>query len=140
MKRSDWTLLALAAAKGRPLSPVQLQKVLFLLGKKGKVKGEFYAFSPYNFGPFSADIYKDAEALAAQGLAQIDRNEPGRPWALYSATPEGLEQAATVKVDDGTRAYVQALVDWAKRLSFQQLVSAVYREFPEQRANSIFVD
>ena len=32
MDRKDWTLLAIAAAKGEPLDPAQLQKSLFVLG------------------------------------------------------------------------------------------------------------
>ena len=141
MKRSDWTLLALAAGNGRPLSPVQLQKVLFLLGEKGKVGRGYYQFRPYNFGPFSPDIYVDAESLERMGLARIDRAEPGRPWAVYAATPEGISAAEKLDgLDRSTRQYVKALVEWAKGLSFQQLVSAVYREFPDQRVNSIFVE
>lgn len=141
MTRRDWTLLALAAAGGRPLTPAQLQKVLFLLGKKAKVGRDFYNFRPYHFGPFSAEVYADADSLEGEGLARIDRKEPGRPWALYAATTEGLDAAEAVKgVDGGTRAYIKRLVEWARSLSFQQLVSAVYREFPEQRINSIFVE
>lgn len=140
MTRRDWTLLALAAARGRPLTPAQLQKALFLLGKKGKVGGAFYNFRPYNFGPFSAEIYQDAESLEAEGLVRIDRKEPGRPWALYAATADGISAADRIKVDGKTREYLVRLVDWARSLSFQQLVSAVYREFPEQRANSVFVE
>jgi len=122
------------------LTPAQLQKALFLLGKKGKVGGSFYNFRPYNFGPFSAEIYQDAELLEAEGLVRIDRKEPGRPWALYAATADGIAAADSIKVDGKTRDYLQRLVEWARSLSFQQLVSAVYREFPEQRVNSVFVE
>lgn len=132
--------MALAAAEGRPLSPVQLQKVLFLLGEKGKIGRDYYTFRPYNFGPFSAEIYQDAESLESEGLVRIDRKEPGRPWALYAATADGIAAADRIKVDARTRDYVQRLVDWARSLSFQELVSAVYREFPKQRVNSIFVE
>jgi hypothetical protein len=33
MKRALWTLLAISVANGKTLSPVQVQKSLFLLGR-----------------------------------------------------------------------------------------------------------
>ena len=33
LQKKDWTLLAIALADGQPLSPVQLQKSVFLFGK-----------------------------------------------------------------------------------------------------------
>ena len=42
LRRRDWTLLAVAAAGGASLTPVQLQKILFLLGERQKF-GDFLA-------------------------------------------------------------------------------------------------
>lgn len=144
MHRRDWALLTLAAAAGEELTPVQLQKVLFLVGERqrDKVGRGFYVFSPYNFGPFSADVYADAEQLEREGLARIDRGAPGRSWSLYAITPEGTERAREValKAPQGLPEYIGRLVAWARPLTFQQLVSAVYRAYPGQRKNSIFID
>ena len=144
VRRQDWTLLAVAAADGDWLTPVQLQKVLFLLGDRQAaiVGSDFYRFRPYNYGPFSADVYKDAEALAAVGLLEIEVEAPRRAWALYRATPEGLRQARNVAaaVSPASVEYLRRLVEWARSLSFHQLVSAVYSAYPHQRARSIFVD
>lgn len=43
-RRRDWTLLAVAGSGGAPLNPVQLQKILLLLGERQK------------FGDFRADL------------------------------------------------------------------------------------
>jgi uncharacterized phage-associated protein len=143
VRRSDWALLAIAAARGELLTPVQLQKVLFLLGaqKPQDVGQPFYAFRPYNYGPFSSDVYLDADALEQEGLVRIDRSGPGRSWSVYRATPEGLDQATRLaaQLPADLSSYLDRLVQWARLLTFQQLVSAVYSAFPEQRANSIFV-
>jgi uncharacterized protein len=143
LRRSDWTLLAIAAAAGEPLTPVQLQKVLFLLGaqKPQSVGQPFYVFHPYNYGPFSADVYRDADALEQEGLVRIDRSEPGRSWSVYAATREGLIRATDLiaGLPADLTTYLERLVAWARSLTFQQLVSAVYSAYPEQRANSIFV-
>ena len=144
MERRDWALLTLAAAEGAELTPVQLQKVLFLLGERqrDKVGRGFYAFRPYNFGPFSADVYSDAGQLEREGLAVIDRGAPGRNWSLYAATPAGVARAREVaqQAPEGLPDYVGRLVQWARSLTFQELVSAVYAAYPAQRANSIFID
>ena len=50
LDRKDWALLAIAnAGHGVSLSPVQLQKSLFLLGRElgSKVGANFYDFQPY---------------------------------------------------------------------------------------------
>lgn len=142
--RSDWTLLAIAAAEGRPLTPVQLQKVLFILGKKkaGRVGAGFYTFRPYNYGPFSPDIYHDADILDSMGLVDVDHGSPARSWSTYKATDKGIAKAQQLRANAPADAvkYLDALVSWARNLNFQQLVSAVYERYPEQRVNSIFVD
>jgi hypothetical protein len=115
MQRRDWALLALAAAAGEELTPVQLQKVLFLVGEcqRNKVGGGFYAFRPYNFGPFSADVYSDAEQLEREGLARIDRGAPGRSWSLYAITPEGNARAREVALE-APRVFPSISVAWSR--------------------------
>jgi hypothetical protein len=68
MERKHWTLLVLAAAGGDPLTPVQLQKTLFLLEKeRPEVSGRnYYRFTPYAYGPFDSRVYADAEILASE--------------------------------------------------------------------------
>ena len=91
MSRADWTLLAISFAKGRGLSPVQLQKALFLLGRElpGEVGPNFYNFIAYNYGPFDRAVYTDASHLCAQGKVAITPS--GNGYDQYSPTPLGLE-------------------------------------------------
>lgn len=141
MNRIDWNLLVLAAAEGKCLTPAQFQKVLFLLQKKfpNTIAGG-YSFCPYNYGPFDADVYRDAEELAHQGLAHISRSTGG--WRMYAATDTGLERAKILasKADPGALDYTRRAVGWAQSLSFKDLVKAIYEAFPEMKANSIFKD
>ncbi len=141
MERSDWTILALAAAGGEPLTPVQLQKSLFLLGAKlpDEVGDSFYEFSPYNYGPFSSDVYADAEELSERGLVRIE-HKPGRTWVEYAATPEAIQRTRELHrvASERAVAYLESAVHWCRKLTFRQLVEAVYVAFPEQRVNSVF--
>jgi hypothetical protein len=141
VNRQDWTLLTIAAAKEKGLSPVQLQKSLFLLQQKYRkqVGSSFYNFVPYNYGPFDANVYSDAERLASAGLIIIDRHS-GRGWPEYRISSSGLREANRLREDAPHDAslYLQKLVAWVHTLSFQQLVGTIYRLYPKYKQNSVF--
>ncbi len=135
----DWTLLALAAAGGREVSPVQLQKSMFLLGRQmpEAVGDGFYKFEPYNYGPFDRRVYVDAEHMQAQGLTSL--NNQGR-FTTYAATPQGMRRALQLReANPRAAAYLDQVVKWALSLSFTQLVRAIYEQYPEMREKSVFV-
>ncbi|HMF13229.1 MAG TPA: hypothetical protein VKE94_13020 [Gemmataceae bacterium] len=140
MTRSDWNLLVLAAASGERLQPVHLQKILFLLGENcpRTTGSSYYRFAPYHYGAFDADVYRDAERLESQGLALMWRVPGG--WKEYAVSPAGLTRARELeaRLSPAVRRYVQQLVNWARGLSFGDLVSAVYKAYPWTKANSIF--
>jgi hypothetical protein len=140
MQREDWTLVAISSAGGDALTPVQLQKSLFLLGKglPDEVGDGFYSFSPYNYGPFCGEIYADAEKLASEGFVRIER-EVGRTWAEYAPTSAGLKRAEHLrKLAPRASGYLKEIVEWTRGLTFEQLVSAIYAAYPDQKVNSIF--
>ena len=105
MNRKDWMLLAVCAANGKGLSPVQLQKTLFLLGREmpHAVGSGFYHFSAYHYGPFDRNVYLDAEHLAGMGELAITQRS-GENWNRYLATAEGCERAARLRVCSVTRS------------------------------------
>jgi len=144
MDRKDWALLVITAAKERPLSPVQLQKSLFLLSQEltaqEKQCAHFYEFVPYDYGPFASEIYSDAELLEAEGQAKIVR--PHNSYRQYQLTPEGLERAEALRatLSPSALSYLDKVVDWVQQLSFDALVKAIYKAYPEMKANSVFRD
>jgi len=141
VNRENWTLLAICSAQDKGISPLQLQKSLFLLGKElpREVGRDFYKFIPYNYGPFNSTIYGDAERLSGSGLVTV-LYPPGQRWPLYIATPEGIKHAKEVekKASSDATSYLKKIVNWACSLTFQQLVQTIYRKYPEFRANSVF--
>lgn len=140
MGRRDWVLLAARFATGRGLSPVVLQKSLFLLGAQlpADVGPIFYRFEPHNYGPFSRQIYQDAEWLAQDGLLVIERNPDSYP--LYCVTLAGRDRVSAFEHEVPTRVrdYLAHAVAWAQGLSFAQLITAIYAKYPEYRVNSVF--
>lgn len=145
MLPQEWSLLTIAAAGGRALQPVQLQKALFLMGQnisKEQLQVEaFYAFVPYDYGPFCEAIYYDAEMLEALDFVHIAR-PPETRFKEYRATQRGLAKASELRVtlDPAVATYVGSVVEFVRSLSFNQLVSSIYKNYPEMKANSVFRD
>jgi uncharacterized protein len=142
-ERRDWLLVALSEAVNGQLSPVQVQKVMFLFknGAQGHFpRDQFYEFVPYHFGPFSPDIYYDLEALEQHGLVQIVRSETGKRRA-YLITPEGRSVTEEIKNQERRGyGYMGNITRWVLRKSFPELLRYIYRRWPEYRRNSVFVD
>jgi hypothetical protein len=140
MNASDWLLLTVAAAEGESMSPVQLQKTLFLMGKEvgaRRLARPFYKFVPYDYGVFCADIYSDAEFLDSSGLVEITY---GGRYKQYSATGEGLAEAAVLResANDNAIEFLDSVVKWVRSLSFDELVRAMYKKYPETKKRSVF--
>jgi hypothetical protein len=141
MDRKDWTLLVINAADGKGLSPVQLQKCLFLLGQKlpTQVDDSFYHFIAHNYGPFDSSIYLDAKLLADEGLVNISQTT-GTRFPIYTITSEGSEVARELegRMPPHVTEYIKRLVIWSQSLSFEQLIRAIYKNYPEFSVNSVF--
>lgn len=139
MDRMGIVLAAMSAGGTAEYSPVQIQKLMFLLDHKAPeaTGGPFFQFAPYHYGPFDKAVYDVLEEAAAKQLVSIDSS---KPWRTYRLTEQGLaagrENLATISPKG--KEYIERLVSWLRRLSFQDLVKAVYREYPEMRENSVF--
>jgi uncharacterized protein len=135
-------LAVLAEANGGRFTPTQLQKALFLISRNIPDAFEAratYTFTPYNYGPFDAAIYRDAEALASEAKVDIALASAGR-WKEYAASQAGVREGKAVleQLSPNHKEYIQRVTVWVRSLSFQQLVKAIYDSYPEMRANSIF--
>lgn len=134
----NWTLLVVSSAGDAGLTPVQLQKSLFLIGQALSLK-KYYNFTPYSYGPFDGEIYKDAENLETKGYLVISYNN-NRSFPTYIITQMGSEFATSLKsqIDKKKSAFVGKLVGYVKSLSFRQLLKIIYNNYPQYAVNSIF--
>lgn len=138
----ELTLLAIGLAGGQPLTPVQLQKAVFLLQEllPGSVKPDAgYAFVPHNYGPFCAGVYDDARELSEEAFVTVQQ-VPGQRFSSYTATAAGLTQANMIaaQLPAESSAYARRVVDWVRAQSFRGLVSAIYERWPQYKVNSVF--
>jgi hypothetical protein len=142
MHRRGVLLAVLAAAKGKPFGPAQIQKAIFLIDKNLPSifdQNSRFDFLPYNYGPFDRDVYVEVERLRDAGEAVIAPS-PGGRWRTYAASDmgqkKGQEILTSMKVD--SRRYVESIADWVLAQSFGSLVKSIYDAYPEMKQNSIF--
>ncbi len=139
MDARSTTLTALAASPGQALTRVQAQKLLFLMDKQlaDRLGGRAFDFAPYRYGPYDKKVYWALEGLIAEGLVAADTPGAGQSFRL---TPIGQTVAPKVlaALPPDVATHIRRLADWVRSLAFADLVSAIYRAYPEMRASSIF--
>jgi uncharacterized protein len=140
MNRGEIVLAGLAAAgENATLTPVQVQKLFFLLDREAApvLEGPHFNFQAYDYGPFDRDVYSELEELARQNFVVV--HNTGR-YRLYQLSQEGFQQGDEIL--DGLAAnaqdYITSVAEWVRKLSFQQLVASIYNRYPEMKAKSVF--
>ena len=140
MDRRDVLLLMMAPAGQMAHTPVQVQKLAFLIEKTmgDKIDGTGFDFIPWHYGPFDKRVYATLEVLEADGLVAIE--EGGFRVREFRLTPQGVEVGEKVRseLDPRLGDYVKTLSAWVHRQSFASLVNAIYERFPEMRVRSMF--
>ena len=141
LTRQDWLLLALSKSPTGTMSPVQIQKALFLFGQEvgGSLGTDFYSFEPYDYGPFDAAIYVDLRRMVSLGHVRGEWS-PGRSWKNYTITGPGRQAALALENDADARLaeFLGRIVAWVRRRSFSDLLRSVYAAYPEFAVNSVF--
>jgi hypothetical protein len=142
MNRKDLVLAILAASGGRPYTPVQIQKAVFIVCDQVPDlidEGPGFNFRPYDYGPFDADVYADIADLQLSGEAVIAPSGSGN-WNTYAASDAGLSrgQGLLYEMEEDEYQYLEKISNWVRSLSFNRLVKSIYDKYPHMRANSIF--
>jgi hypothetical protein len=142
LSRHDLVLAALAASGGGAHSPVQVQKLFFLIDENiaASIGGKQFDFQPKDYGPFDGAVYSEISALAREGLAEIEllSYPPGRQYRL---TPEGQARGQAIldkRLQPQVGGYVKQLSTWVRSQPFAQLVAAIYKKYPAMQVNSVF--
>ncbi|MBU3029723.1 hypothetical protein [Paracoccus marinaquae] len=140
MDRDDILLAALAAGgAGATFSPVQVQKLFFLIDREAHhlVGGPHFNFRAYDYGPFDKAVYDGLDALACQGFTRV---QSSGKYRNYSLTPEGLTrgQASLAEMPKNARTFISEISTWVRTLSFEQLVASIYKAYPDMKVNSVF--
>jgi len=141
MEKKEFVLAAFAASGGAEHTPVQVQKLFFVIDREipQLVGGPFFNFVAYDYGPFDCDVYNVLKQLEEDGDAQILYCCPSG-FRRYKLTAQGQQKGEGLlgTLDKKASEYIMALSDKIRKLSFAELVSAIYKAYPEMKANSVF--
>jgi len=141
VERKDVTLLAIESASDGGLSPIQLQKSLFIVGQSHLpgLPSSFYTFYPYNYGPFCEEVYQDTDALVEEGMV-FSVPVTGQSWSKYTITPKGRVKAEEIRKETSRElsTYIKETVEWVNSLTFDELLRAIYAKYPAYSTNSVF--
>jgi uncharacterized protein len=141
MDKRELILACLSTGEGESFSPVQIQKMLFLIDQNisKNLGGKFFDFKPYNYGPFDKSVYEVLEQL--QRTNEVDIS-PEFNWRVYLITEKGKVTGDSIinSLDSKIRDYIINISRFVRSQSFSQLVKSIYKEYPEMKKNSVFQD
>ncbi|QNK03486.1 hypothetical protein [Dyella telluris] len=139
MNQQQLLLAALASGSHDDFSPVQLQKLMFLIDRNigPAIGGPFFKFAPYDYGPFDVGVYHAFGALEMMGLAESFGSGKER---RYRVNESGRAMAVDVlnRIHPEYSKYIAEVAHFVQRLSFTALVSSIYKSYPEMKVNSVF--
>jgi uncharacterized protein len=140
MNQQDLVKAGMAAAgHGAQFGPAQLQKLFFLIDREiaEKIDGSVFCFEPYDYGPFDKAVYETAALLQLSGAVQIDNTNRFRQ---YSLTDSGYEEGEALlqPLNEDVEGFIRNAANWVRKVSFQEMVSSIYKQYPDTKVNSIF--
>lgn len=142
MNKREIILAGMSTSGGEFFTPVQVQKFFFLIDRLlgDKIEGPFFHFQPYDYGPFDVHVYEELESLEQDGLVIITKN-PINSMRCYSLTQKGQrkgEGLLEIEPLNHYKDYVLKLSEFIRSLSFKDLITTIYKDFPEMKVNSVF--
>lgn len=138
--RKQLVLTAMAPASQQAYSPVQIQKLLFLIDRElHDTYGDVFSFQAYHYGPFDKTVYATLDELENEGLIEI-LGDKFAPWRSYRLTPLGQERGRELfeQCDESAHTFIQKASDFVRSQPFASLVAAIYKKYPDMKQNSVF--
>lgn len=133
MNKRDLILQIFSLVNDKTLSPLQLQKLLFLVDEKLSIDingTKFFNFEPYDFGPFDRQIYIELNALISTGQI-IVHNGKVRQYQL-------IDDNFNVSIAENIKEKIKILADFVKKCTFKELLTAIYKEYPHTAIKAIY--
>lgn len=141
MEQNVFVLAAMSPAGTDLFSPVQIQKLLFILDKNvpEETNGPHFEFEPYHYGPFDKEVYSELNNLENNRHIRIIMEGLSEKRS-YQLTDAGyrIGSEAFKELTDPIQKYISDIVEIVRSLSFAELVSTIYAAYPEMKVNSVF--
>lgn len=127
------------AVEGR----TRFQKMIFLAQKRLEKNEsvENYEFIPYDYGPFSKELYDDIDELVDRGVVkERTKTIDGKKKYFYELSKKGQE-IIRPKLRDGNFKKIERTVEKIKSelnsMKLPKLLDKVYSKHPEYAENSV---
>lgn len=126
----------------------RLQKLVFLLEQELQEQSEqleqqpTYDFIPYDYGPFSKELYDELDRLRARDFIEVseEKMDDGQKKYDYKITEDGKEFVR--RSSSAENRLVLKLAESLKQeyndVLLSNLIEEVYSEFPEYAENSVW--
>lgn len=151
MHRKLLPLALISANDGDPIEGrTRLQKMVFLMQKELEKRdqsgavGLDYNFIPYDYGPFSKELYDDLDAMIDQEFVE-DTEEPlqsGKVKYIYEIEDGGEDlvdsEAETSEDVDAIIQLAQEIKEDYNDMLLSELIEYVYSEYPEYAEKSVY--
>ena len=144
----------------------RLDKLVFLAEQETSLKSRLrdVSFEPYNFGPYSAQVFDSIQALIDAGLVKAETREmeayldeadryqleeqagegpdTSRSTRIYSLTTEGEQVGAALfdSLGEDERKELVSLKERFNTISLKRLLQYVYHQYPSFTTESVIKD
>lgn len=128
----------------------RLQKLVFLIEMEfQESEGQLplspnsYNFEPYDYGPFSKELYQDIDSLEEQNLVEELREEyrEGEVRYEYNINDKGeefVENNLSKEETEIVLSLAQEVKDEFNEMDLPDLIKEVYSRYPEYAKNSVY--
>lgn len=141
LSKEEFVLAVLSASENNRYTPVQIQKIFFILDREipEHISGPVFDFKPYDYGPFDSTIYQIMEMLIEKGYVSR-HGESIEKSRSYSLTTDGrvAGNSHLKTLNDSANSYIADVISFVSKLGFSQLVQAIYKKYPDMKVNSVF--
>jgi len=123
--------------KENMMSPIQIMKSLFLLKQELNLEN-FYEFIPYLYGPCSFEVYSDLIKLKNEDF--VDEVLTSFSWKFWRITRQGkiYIKKKLPEFNKKLISKIQEIKEKVLSMNFTELLSYVYKRYPEFAKNSVF--
>lgn len=150
MHRKLFPLALMYAGDGEPIEGrTRLQKLVFLMQKRLEETGEDplqtddYEFIPYDYGPFSKELYDDIDETMVRGMVEGREEDLGEDKVKYDY--EIQEDGEQWVKDQLSKEEAQRVLGLAEEIKdeygdiyLSDLIDEVYSRYPKYAENSIY--
>ncbi len=145
VKERDFVLAVMSMFPYQKPTPVQVQKLFFLIDEKLPASRDCpegvpsFEFRPEGFGPFDRKVFDVLNELYNEGSVKL-LGDSWNPTRAYEVTAVGLENGKQFvdEIPETPRLYIETLGKWVFSVTIAQLISTIYQAFPEMKVNSVF--